>query len=200
MQTAKALTGIIVCAAIVWAMTTIQGEDSNVNDQEEKISAEILIEKEKSENEITVRQLHEFHLAVLGRILDSKELSSAALSVQNNGCFLYRGAIWLHSTDGKVMVAKGGGPYIPGDIGHPLQWALLHSEKSVLFSFWISRRRTSLTVCECRLRSGSVFVNFDQFNSESADQPLSDAKEMTRRQILSLLGGSLSGRETPNAE
>ncbi len=181
---------------------------------------EIDIEIRRSENEISVRQMSEFHVALLGRVLDRMEnpengRKEALLNVDNGAILRDHGTVWIdfaEITNGVAStteLASGDHPAllghnvrIDGDLGQPLEWSITDYRRTPLFSFWISKRKTSVTVLECDVPSGHLFVNV---GSQPSDLAGLDTKSpalggFSQRQVLQLLQAGLSDLEKPGEE
>lgn len=177
------------------------------------------VEQRRSEDEISVRQLNELHLAVLGRVLDRMERQGngrkvVLLNVENGSILQDHGTVWIelskltggensHSlASGDHRALLGGSVRIKGDIGHPLTWTITDHRRNPLFSFWISKRMTSVTVLECDVPSGHLFVNVGWQQSDLADLDTKkpELADCTPRQVLQLLEAGMSDIEQPDQE
>jgi hypothetical protein len=181
----------------------------------------IEVENERSKDDISIRQLNEFHLAIIGRLLERMESEEAGhrvarLNVEYGGILSDHGTVWYSMSD--VLPASENGNQKSsdgltalfgrsvriggGDIGHPLLWTITDRKRLPLFSFWISKRKTSLTVAECDIPSGHLFVNVGGQPGDLADvdNPKPELGGLTQRQVLKLLEAGLSDLEKPEAE
>jgi len=116
-------------------------------------------EFKQSADEISVRELNECHLAMLGRMIlvspDELELKLAYAGIvrdQGNN-------VVIHPKFGREV--RGGLRGI-GNIGNPLGWNVSsHKSSSVIFSMSVTVRKTDRTVAECPLKKRTLYVNID---------------------------------------
>lgn len=151
----------ILPLAVTWAFDT----DSVFSDEPAAIPADAPLdpsdevffkELKASADEISARELNECHLALLARMILA---SPNVLELK-----LRYGGIVSNDEGNKVLKlpigVKYGGLRMHGNIGSPLRWNV-SSEKSILviFSFYITVRKTHLTVAEIPLKKRTLYVN-----------------------------------------
>lgn len=114
-------------------------------------------EKETSAQQISVRELNEFHLALLGRLV-FKLPAKLDLSVAYQGIVSDHGKTQIAGTEA-LSLRLGRGQRVHGDIGAPLEWSIADRRNDPVFSIWVSVRKTRETVAECPLSKRTLFVN-----------------------------------------
>lgn len=202
--------------AVVWAIRPGHSQLAIGDESADEETGRIVErEQQRSIDEITVRQLNEFHLAVLGRITDRMQTREAGrreaqLNVEYGGITRDHGTVWIaipgHSQQGgnpeDEAAVLGHNVRLYGDIGHPLEWTITNHRGVPLFSFWISKRQTVVTVLECDIPSGHLFVNVGWQPSDHKDLDTKQPKlgDFTPRQVLQLLEAGLSDIEKPLSE
>ena len=162
------------------------------------VSDQVEVERRRSEDEISVRQLNEFHLALLGRVLCDSRCSDKFLNVYNRGILNDHGTVW-RDVGVPPLAITGGVVRVSGSLGCPLCWDITDRSGNPIFSLWISKRRTVVTVIECRVTSGKLFVNIGSEKSDLAevDTDISELGDLSPRNLLSLLESDLSELELP---
>ena len=182
----------VICLVVLF----LGGADRSGAVPEEESDA-ISIAKSQSERTITVRELNEFHSVILSRMLGELEKGSqlgVMLNVEHEGIIHDQGRNWSDGKDGKPAPFGGliitGGARISGSIGSPLSWRIVNRHRVPLFSFWISKERTSETVGRCRIPSGEVHVNFEVTSMLDAKQE--DLGKFTPRALLHMLEGEIT--------
>lgn len=147
---------LILCASLAVLADDIQFEIDN------KIEDEVSVARRVACTTLTIQELNEFHLAILGRVHQPLSESAKgdrkrAITVDYAGILVDPGQQTIAIDDSGTVLTRTF--RVHGSVGDPVSWYLSFGD-DVTCEIWISVEQTRETVCACALMSGGkVHVN-----------------------------------------
>lgn len=156
-------------------------------------------ELEKSADEISVRELNECHLAMIGRMISSSDIN-LQLKLQYGGIVKDQGTAVITSEKYPRLIIKRS--HIEGSIGNPLGWMVIDKNGIGIFSMSMTVRKTDMTVAELPLKKRTLYVNIfgaEKENREELTKKRDDLGGVSILEFVKRLEKGSSELETPEA-
>jgi hypothetical protein len=134
-------------------------------------------------DDITAQEVNAVHVAILDKMI-YRAAAGPALRAYNKGAIIKPGPVIVQNGGDQFV----GGQHVEGRLGMPLHWDIVGDDDLVLFTMWLSLRKTDETVTEVTGKNGRVlYVNVVGAAEKALDLRPKKLEGLSIRDVVQLL-------------